>query len=739
MRFALLTLLLVGALFFWMRSAPTAGTVPATPAAASPAEELRRLGTELYAGQCPQYGRAPREAFEGLLADPALPNGKRIPLQLDLATEYLEAGEVTRAIELLEKNVELARKSNNLRQEKKAVRELARAWLREAENKNCIERHNADCCIFPPREGAIHSVRRPAEFARNLYRAVLADQPDNLAVRWLLNVTTLLLGESTDELPEAQRIPIRAFGEVVDEPLFHDVAAEAGVDASSLAGGVAVEDFDGDGWYDVLTSTCDPLGQMHYFHSRGDGTFEDLSESSGVSVQLGGLNMLTADYDADGDQDALVLRGGWLLDYGQLPKSLLRNDEGKEFVDVSRESGLWDPWRPTMAVTFGDFDSDGSLDLYVGNESRVEIEEESKGNYPSQLFMNDGEGVFHDEAVEAGVTNDRYAKGVAAGDYDDDGDLDLYVSNIGYNRLYRNDGKARFVDVAPEAGVLEPSGRSFACWFFDYDQDGRLDLWVNAYAATIGDLAADALSLPHKGSISCLYRNRGDGRFDSVSKSMGLDHPWLAMGSNFGDVDGDGWLDMYLGTGDPLLESLMPNVLLRNDAGKRFVNETGSSGLGHLQKGHGIGFADFDGDGDQDIFHKMGGFFPVDAYASVLFENRSPSGHRWLSLTLTGTRTNRDAVGARVRVELETPAGPRTLHRAVGSVSSFGGSPHRLEIGLGDATRIARFEIRWPRTSEPQVFTDLPLDSWLEVREGDPAFQRREIRPYRFGGDRSSK
>jgi hypothetical protein len=733
MRFAILALFLAGAVFLWAREpARTASAPPAATAPASPAEELRRIGTELYAGQCPPYGRAPRETFEGLLADPAMPNGKRLPLMQDLAKEYVEAGEVQRAIELLEEALELARKSKNARQERRVARDLAQAWLREAENQNCIERHEADCCILPVRAGAIHAQRVPAEKARNLYRALLADNPQNLGVRWLVNVITLLLGESTDALPEDQRIPMRTFGDAAGEPRFRDVAERAGVDASSLAGGVAVEDFDGDGWYDVLTSTCDPLGPMRYFHGRGDGTFEDRSEASGVSGELGGLNMLSADYDADGDQDALVLRGGWLLDHGQIPKSLLRNDGGKEFVNVSREAGLWAPARPTQTATFADFDGDGYLDLYVGNESRVEIEEEGKGNYPSQLFMNDGAGVFSDEAGAAGVTNDRYAKGVAAGDYDDDGDLDLYVSNIGYNRLYRNDGQGEFADVAPEAGVLEPSGRSFACWFFDYDQDGRLDLWVNAYSASIADLAAEALFLPHDGVSSCLYRNRGDGRFEDVAARVGLDHPWLAMGANFGDVDGDGWLDVHLGTGDPLLESLMPDVCLRNEEGKRFVNETGAAGVGHLQKGHGIGFADFDGDGDQDIFQKMGGFVPVDAYANVLFENRSPAGHHWLSLSLAGTRTNRDAVGARVRVELETPAGPRVLHRAVGSVSSFGGSPHRLEIGLGDTTRVARLEIRWPRTSDPQVFTDVPLDSWLAIREGEAAFDVKGLRSFRF-------
>jgi tetratricopeptide (TPR) repeat protein len=726
MRLLLAALLLAGALYLVLRS-----TGPA-PDALSPAEEFLRIAEELYAGSCPQYGRAPRAALEAELAGPSVSGDQRVALELELANEYLEAGEVTRAIELYEQALEHSRASSDERLQRKAKRDLALAWLREAENQNCIARHNADCCIVPARAGALHAVRRPAEEARRLYRSVLAENPESLGARWLVNLTTLLLGEALDDLPEDQRLPVRVFGEVEGEPRFRDVAVQAGLDAASLAGGVAVEDFDGDGLLDVLTSTCDPRGSLRYFRSRGDGTFEDRSQSSRASEQLGGLNLIAGDYDEDGDQDALVLRGGWLLDYGCIRRSLLTNERGERFEDVTRAAGLAEPAHPSMAATFGDFDGDGSLDLFVGNESRVEIEPGGKADYPSQLFRNDGRGGFTDVARQAGVRNDRYAKGVAAGDHDDDGDLDLYVSNIGLNRLYRNDGRGGFTDVAAEAGVEEPSGRSFACWFFDYDEDGRLDLWVNAYSASIADLAAEALSLPHEGVSSCLYRNLGGGRFEDVAEEVGLAHPWLAMGANFGDADGDGWQDVYLGTGDPLLQSLMPNVFLRNVAGQSFADETAASGLGHLQKGHGIGFADFDGDGDQDLFHKMGGFVPVDAYANVLFENRSSGGHRWLVLSLVGTRTNRDAVGARVEVHLETPDGPRVLHRAMGSVSSFGGSPHRLELGLGDAARVARLEVRWPNGGATQVFEDVPLDAWVRVTEGEPVLERLEWKTYRF-------
>ena len=728
-------LLVGGGVLLWSLRRGAEPEAEATPVEAprpTLPERLAQIADELYEGDCPQYGAALRRKLEEQLATPGLARGQRMDILDRLSFELLEAGEVERAIELCEQALELARAGNTPRRERQFTRQLAQAYLRLSEDENCIARHDRECCIFPPRAGALHTERAPAQRARELYREILAKDEDNQAVRWLVNITTMLLGETAADLQPNERLPGEMFATPEGHPLFVDVAAEAGVNTLNLAGGIAIEDYDGDGWLDLLTSTCDPRGPLHYFRNRGDGTFEDRSDAAGTSVQLGGLNLITADYDEDGDQDAFILRGGWLLDHGRIPNSLLRNDEGQRFVDVTREAGLEDPAYPTQAGVFGDYDGDGSLDLYIGNESRIEISEEGEGDYPSQLFLNDGAGRFTDRAGEAGVESDRYCKGVAAGDYDDDGDLDLYTSNIGQNRLYRNDGSAHFQDVAQRAGVLEPSSRSFACWFFDHDQDGRLDLWVSGYSGTIAELATKALGRMDRGERSCLYRNEGNGTFTDLARKSGLDHPYLSMGANFGDIDNDGWHDIYLGTGDPQIEALMPNVLLKGDGAGGYVDVTTRYGVGHLQKGHGVAFADLDHDGDQDLFHQLGGFVPVDTFPNVLFENRAPSTNHWLKLTLIGTSTNRDAVGARIELHVATPEGPRVLHRAVGCVSSFGGSPHRLEIGLGHAQRVTRIVVRWPRSAEPQVFNGVPLDAWLEITEGKSELVCRELQTFVF-------
>ncbi len=644
-------------------------------------------------------------------------------LHLQLANEYLRLGNVDGAIEQIEQAYRLAEKIPNFKPEQWIVLHQPRAliYLRQAELYNCIERHNRDCCLFPLAGGGVHDNKAPAAEAKKSLLDILEIDPDSLPARWLLNVASMAIGDYPAGVPERFLIPPTAFDSEHEIGRFVDVAPELNVDTFNLCGGVIADDFDGDNLLDIITSTYDPAGPLHYYRNVGNGKFEDLSAASQLDQQLGGLNLIGGDYDNDGDTDIFVLRGAWMFDQGQIRNSLLRNNGDGTFSDVTYEAGLAYPPRPTQAATWGDFDYDGDLDLYIGNESRMAMESRD-GDYPSQLFRNNGDGTFTDIASEAGVTNDRYCKAVTAGDYDNDGDLDLYLSNVGENRLYRNNGDRTFTDVAPALGVTEPAGRSFATWFFDYNNDGWLDLFVAAYEADIGDVAADYLGREHDGVSPRLYQNDGMGRFDDVTDSVGLDHPYLPMGANFGDLDNDGWLDVYLGTGDPNYQTLMPNVMLRNDRGVRFQNVTTSGGFGHLQKGHGVAFADFDNDGDQDIYHQLGGFLVGDKFHNALFKNPG-HGNAFLIIQLSGGQTNRAGYGARIRVTVDSPDGMRTIHRAVGSVSSFGGSPTRQEIGLGNATDITQVEVDWPVLGQTQRFTQVPLNQMIRIAENDQNFQ----------------
>jgi len=189
----------------------------------------------------------------------------------------------------------------------------------------------------------------------------------------------------------------------------------------------------------------------------------------------------------------------------------------------------------------------------------------------------------------------------------------------------------------------------FACWFWDYDNDGRLDLYVNDYTSTLAEFVADALKMPHeRSSPPTLYRNAGAIGFRDVAREVGLDRGMMPMGCNFADIDNDGFLDIYLGTGRMALEVLVPNLMFKNDAGRRFDDVTMSSGTGHLQKGHGISFADYDCDGDIDLFVEAGGAVPGDRSYNLLFQNPG-HGRHWLKVKLVGTKTNRAALGARIK------------------------------------------------------------------------------------------
>jgi hypothetical protein len=592
---------------------------------------------------------------------------------------------------------------------------LGVAWLRLAETENCCASPSHETCILPIRGTGQHQKKEGATNAAAMFQEVLNNTaPDHywhLAARWLLNLAHMTLGTWPDGVPERHRLPTSAFAGDGAFPRWRDVAPAVGLDTWGLAGGVVVEDFDGDEWLDLVVSDWSPGGQIRFFRNARDGSWVDATQAAGLTGITGGLNLVHADCDNDGDVDVLVLRGAWWFDTGRWPNSLLRNDGKGHFTDVTFAAGLAEPFLPTQAGAFADFDLDGDLDLYVGNE------QSARQKAPSQLFENRGDGSFVDVAARAGVRNDAYAKGVTWGDYDGDRWPDLYVSNTdGDNRLYHNRGDGTFENVAAMLGVTRPAA-SFPTWFWDFDNDGALDLWVANYDTGIGHIAAHVLGQPRKHELMRLYRGDGKGGFTDVAEAMGLTYPAMPMGSNFGDLDNDGWLDVYLGTGDPQYYTLMPNLLLRNEGGRGFRDVTMDSGMGHLQKGHGVAFADFDGDGDQDVFSVTGGAYPGDAFRNVLFENPGPAGH-WLVLRLVGVHENRCAIGARIRVVVRQGDAERSIWRHVNTGGSFGGNPLRQHIGLGAAEQVLRVEVFWPRRGTTQVFTDVPLDSAWRVVEG---------------------
>ena len=445
---------------------------------------------------------------------------------------------------------------------------------------------------------------------------------------------------------------------------------------------------------------------------------------------LGGANLLQADYNNDGHTDILVLRGTWLDKYGRHPNSLLRNNGDSTFTDVSLDAGLGVAHYPTETAAWADYDNDGDVDLYVGNEYGDGLEA------PSQLFRNNGDGTFTDVARIAGVENNRYAKGVSWGDYDNDGFPDLFVSNLmggynlgspgksreGRNRLYHNNGDGTFTDVAPKAGVTRPMA-SYSAWFWDFDNDGNLDIYVPSYQGGIEVVAAAYFGkpLPPGTELPCLYRGDGKGGFKDVAREVGLTLPVMSMGANFGDLDNDGYLDFYLGTGYPEYEAVMPNVMYHNREGREFEDVTFSAGFGHLQKGHGVSFADIDNDGDQDIFEQLGGAFPGDGAMDAVFENPG-FGNHWIKLKLVGTTSNRAAIGVRIRLDI-TDGKARSIFRQVGSGGSFGANPLRQEIGIGGAKVIDLLEIHWPASGLTQAFKTVKSGQFLEITEGKEAFK----------------
>jgi len=721
----------------WCTATALQESSPASPGV----KKMAQLLADLYSAQdwkTDPNKESERAAYYKELLTKNPPLRTEFKLHLSLAESLLNAGDSAGAVDELEKIRERCKQSGITLtpQFESDVRDtLAIAYLRLGEQENCVENHGQSSCLFPIRPEAVHQLTRGGEGAVRELTVALKANANDLSARWLLNIAYMTLGKYPAEVPKEWLIPASKFESEYDVGRFKDVATDVGLRINGHAGGSIMQDFDGDGLLDIMVSSSGPRDQLRFFHNNGDGTFTDRTREARLLGETGGLNLIVTDYNNDGHPDVLVLRGGWWGEHGKYPMSLLRNNGDGTFEDVTEQAGLLS-LHPTQTAAWADYDGDGWLDLFVGHESN-DFEK-----HPSQLFHNNHDGTFTEVAAPNGLADLGFVKGVAWGDFNNDGRPDLYVSIKGMpNRLFRNDGPVdpdhpqpdhwKFTDVTAQAHVAEPI-QSFATWFFDYDNDGWPDLFVAGfYAESPDDMAAFEVGMPSKAETPRLYHNNHDGTFTDVTKQVKLDRAILVMGAGFGDLDNDGWLDVYLGTGDVPYTALLPNRMFRNHGGNIFQDVTTSGGFGHLQKGHGVSFGDLNNDGNEEVFEKMGGAYPGDNYASVLYENPGHGNH-WISLDLEGVKTNRAAFGARICVTVKAASGLRKIYRTVGYGSSFGGNPLRQHIGIGPTIRVEEIRIDWPASKSTQTFRDVPADRAFRVKEGDQKLQPVPYKSFSF-------
>jgi hypothetical protein len=534
------------------------------------------------------------------------------------------------------------------------------------------------------------------------YKYVIDQQPDDLVARWNLRVAYAQQGGYPADLPERYRLVLAREHQQEAPVSFTDIAPQLGLDALSRGRGSAWGDYDADGDADLFTvGIRDP---HHLYRNNGDGTFTDVTDAAGLVDPRGGWASLFFDYDRDGDLDLYVTRDGWR---GIQANSLYRNNGDGTFTDVAQQAGVAGQADSFTAV-LGDLDNDGWLDIYVANGvSQAE-------GATNALYHNNGDGTFTDVARQAGVANQGRSIGTAVGDVDNDGWSDLLVINMdGPNALYRNNGNGTFTEVTKQAGIAAPQD-GFVGFFFDYDNDGWLDLFATGWTEDMAEVLRSALSgkPSQERNRLALYHNNGDGTFTDVTTRAGLARTYGAMAAQYGDIDNDGWLDIYLGTGAPPMDTYEPNKLFRNTGTGAFVDVTDSAGVGNLGKGHGATFADFDGDGDLDLYAPIGGAMFGDRQPNSFYRNSGTS-HHWLKLRLIGTVSNPEAIGARIRVT----TGQVSRYRTIAGGTGFGSMNEPvLTVGLGTAAHVDEVFVRWP-SGRRQVLTDLDPNQTVVVSE----------------------
>jgi len=492
--------------------------------------------------------------------------------------------------------------------------------------------------------------------------------------------------------------------------------------------GCAFLDYDNDGWMDIYlvnSGKCDfftpdsPLRNALYKNNR-DGTFTDVTEKAGVGGGGYGQGVAVGDYDGDGLPDLYVTQYG---------RSILYHNNGDgTFTDVTEKAGVAAPGWSSSAVWF-DYDNDGRLDLFVGRfvdfskelNKPCGIHEDGQRHYcipkvyspmPSWLFHNNGDGTFTDVSKESGIaSHPGKAWGVVATDINNDGLMDLFVANDTVaNFLFVNRGKGKFEEVGEVGGTAysaEGRARSgMGVDSADFDQDGFMDLFV-------ANLDRELFSL---------YRNNHDGTFDDHAGSTAIGNATRLMsgwGLKFFDFDNDGDLDLLLANGNPddLIEQLHSQVkyqepmLLFHGTGKGFENISAQSGplFAKALSARGLALGDFNNDGAIDVL------ISANNGAPLLLRNNVGTQNHWLGIKLAGKKSNPDAVGARITYQAQDL---RRSRMKVGGGSFLSDHDPRVVLGLGTRTKIDWVEVKWPLPGAIERFTDLPIDRYVTLVEG---------------------
>ena len=648
--------------------------------------------------------------------------GQRIQMLFRSGTEWLNAGDYTTAIERLKSIVDFV-DQNNLQLPPDAdygVRELlGMAFMRKGEIENCIGHHNEYSCLLPIAKEGQHVEREGAENALEIFKALLDHPNASLQTKWLYNVAQMTLGGYPDQIAKKDLIDPKVFKSEAAFPRFKEIASSIGLGVNDISGSVVFEDFNNDHYLDLMVSSYGLDDQLRYFQNDTKGGFTDLTESASLTGLLSGLNMVQADYNNDGHVDVLVLRGAWLGKDGKHPNSLLQNNGDGTFSDVTHSSGLYTRF-PTQTASWADYNNDGWVDLFIANEHTANspapcqlFENQGDGTFKDIATTK---GINVQAFIKGCVWNDI--------DNDGDQDIYLSCIN-GPNYLMVNQGQENgfsFKNMADEAGVSGPQ-KSFPCWFFDYDQDGWDDLFVSGFdfaqfTTAAGEVAMDYLQQPTSAELPILYKNNGNGTFSNVTKKAKVDKVLFTMGCNFGDLNNDGYPDFYAATGTPDFRALIPNRMFLNQSGNQFADVTTAGGFGHLQKGHGVAFGDIDNDGDQDVYCVLGGSYDGDNFMNALFQNPGVDGH-WVKLKLIGTTANKAAIGARIKITASDKNGNQhTFYNRVNSGGSFGANTLMVEQGLGDYKQIDQVDIIWPGETLSQTVEGISSGSTYIVTQG---------------------